>query len=72
MLCGSLDGWGFEGEWIHIYVWPSTFAVHLKLLQHCLLIIYTPIQNKKFKKTYSSGLWPTHKVCMFIMKHWEI
>ena len=23
------------GEWIHVYVWLSRFAVHLKLLQHC-------------------------------------
>ena len=28
-------GEGFEGEWIHIYVWLSPFAIHLKLLQHC-------------------------------------
>ena len=25
----------FGGEWIHVYVWPSPFAVHLKLSQHC-------------------------------------
>ena len=42
-------GAGFGGEWIHVYVWLSPFAVYLKLL-HCLLIIYTPIQNKKFQK----------------------
>ena len=23
------------GEWTHVYVWPSPFAVHLKLSQHC-------------------------------------
>ena len=23
-----------EGEWIHVYVWLSCFAVHLKLSQH--------------------------------------
>ena len=23
------------GEWIHVYVWLSHFAVHLKLSQHC-------------------------------------
>ena len=23
------------GEWIHVYVWLSRFAVHLKLSQHC-------------------------------------
>ena len=31
---------------IHVYVWLSPFALHLKLSQHCLLIGYTPIQNK--------------------------
>ena len=24
-----------EGEWIHVYVWLSPFAGHLKLSQHC-------------------------------------
>ena len=28
-------GVGFVGEWIHVYVWPSPLAVHLKLSQHC-------------------------------------
>ena len=37
-------------EWMHVYVWLSPFAVHLKLSQHCLFISYTPIQNKKLKK----------------------
>ena len=43
-------GGEFGGEWIHVSVGLSPFAVHLKLSQHCLLIGYTPIQNKKFKK----------------------
>ena len=25
----------FGGEWIHVYVWLSPFAVHLKLSLHC-------------------------------------
>ena len=25
----------FWGEWIYVSVWPSPFAVHLKLSQHC-------------------------------------
>ena len=25
----------FWGKWIHVYVWLSPFAVHLKLSQHC-------------------------------------
>ena len=41
-------GGEFEGEWVHVYVWLSPFAVHLKLSQH-LLIGYTSIQNKKPK-----------------------
>ena len=48
MLCAAWMGWGSGGEWIHVYVWLSPFAVHLKLSQHCLLISYTSIQNKKF------------------------
>ena len=35
MVCGSLDGKGVWGEWIHVYVWLSPFAVHLKLSQYC-------------------------------------
>ena len=43
-------GGEFGGEWIHVNVWLSPFAVHLKLSQHCLLIVYTLIQSKKVKK----------------------
>ena len=28
-------GGEFGGEWIHVHVWLSPFAVHLKLSQHC-------------------------------------
>ena len=28
-------GGEFEEEWIHVYVWLSPFAAHLKLSQHC-------------------------------------
>ena len=28
-------GGGFGGKWIHVYVWLSPFAVHLKVSQHC-------------------------------------
>ena len=34
MWCGSLDGRGVWGEWIHAYVWLNPFAVHLKQSQH--------------------------------------
>ena len=40
-------GGDLGGERIHVYVWLSHFAVHLKPSQHWLLIGYTPIQNKK-------------------------
>ena len=41
--------WSFR-EWIHVYIWLSRFPLHLNLSQHCLLISYSSIQNKKFKK----------------------
>ena len=43
---------GFAREYIHVYVWLSPFTVHLELSKHCLLIGFTPIQNKKFKKKF--------------------
>ena len=49
VLRGSWMGGDFRGEWIHVYVRLSPFAVCLKLSQHYLLISYTPIQNKKLK-----------------------
>ena len=33
-------GGEFGGEWIHVYVWLSSFSVHLKLSHHC----YSAIQ----------------------------
>lgn len=35
MLCGSLGGREFGGEWIQVHVWLSPFAEHLTLSQHC-------------------------------------
>ena len=35
MLSGSLDGREVGGDWIHVYIWLSLFAVQLKLSQHC-------------------------------------
>ena len=46
-------GGAFGEEWIHVYAWLSPFTVHLNLLQHCLLIGYTPVQNKKLKTWFS-------------------
>ena len=41
-------GGEFGGEGIHVCVWLSPFAVHLKPSQRCLLIGDTLTQNKKF------------------------
>ena len=34
-LCDGLDGRGVWGRMDRVHVWPSPFAVHLKLSQHC-------------------------------------
>ena len=45
----------FGGEWIHIHVWLSPFAVHLTLSE-TVLVGYTPVQNKNvFLKEYFLG-----------------
>ena len=33
--CYVAAGRGVWGEWIHVYVWLSFLAVHLKPSQHC-------------------------------------
>ena len=33
-VAGCMGG-EFGGEWVHVCVWLSPFAVHLKLSQHC-------------------------------------
>ena len=40
----------FGREWTHTHEWLSPSTVHLKLSQHCLLLGYTPTQNKSFLK----------------------
>ena len=46
----------------YVHIWLNSFAVHLKLSQHCLPIGYTPIQNKNFKnKPTVLQLWPRHQ-----------
>ena len=35
MSVAAWMGGEFGGEWIHVHVWLSPFAVHLKLSQHC-------------------------------------
>ena len=48
-----------RGEWIHVYVWLSPFAVHLKISQHCssaVLQYKINAQKLKKKKTLYNGL----------------
>ena len=40
----------YKHPWVHVYIWLGIFTVHLKLSQHCLLVSYTSLRNKKFKK----------------------
>ena len=41
---------GYVGEWIHVYVWLSPFAVHLRLSQHCYhLFLNTKLKKKNLK-----------------------
>ena len=43
-------GGEFGGEWIRVYVWLRPFAIHLKLRQHCQLVIpQYKIRKKKNK-----------------------
>ena len=39
-------GGKFGGEWMHVYVWLSSFAIHPRLSWHYLLIDYTRMQNE--------------------------
>ena len=80
LLCGrgssaqcyaaALTGGEFGGEKIHVYVWLSPFKVHLKLSQHCLLIGYTQIQNKKFFKKKKMFLG-NHRLSVIKNCFWE-
>ena len=42
---GAGMGGRFEEEWIHIYVWLSPFAVHLKLSQHWVSLVAKMVKN---------------------------
>ena len=37
-------GGEFGGEWIHVHVWLSPFAVHLKLSQHWLMAMKVQVK----------------------------
>ena len=60
-------GGEFGGEWVHVYVWLGSFAVHLKLSQHCMLVGYTPVQNKKFKKKTLVGAGSESRLCYLLV-----
>ena len=45
MSCGSLDGRGFGGEWIPVYLWLSPFSVHLKFEQCCSWAVQNQLAN---------------------------
>ena len=49
-----LDGKGAGGERVRVYVWLRPCTAHLKLSQYCLLIGYTPEENKRLKKIEST------------------
>ena len=57
-------GGGLGGEWMHVYVWLSPFAVHLTITT--LLIGYSPIRNalvlKKKKKKERKKERNTNKI----------
>ena len=40
MLVMAWMGGELGGEWIHTHVWLHTFAVHLKLSQHCSFVLF--------------------------------
>ena len=59
MLCGSLMGEEFMGEWRHVYLWLSPFAIHPKLSQQCKQATIQE-KRKKFKnnkKTICYSTW---------------
>ena len=49
-------GGEFGGKWIYVYVWLSPCVIHLKLSQYCLIICYTPRQNKMLIKLTSPAI----------------
>ena len=50
-------GRGLGREWMRVYVWLSSFTLHLKLSQHCLLMSYIyPNTKLKVQKIYKISL----------------
>ena len=55
-------GGEFRGEWIQVYVWQNSFAVFLKLSQHCLSTIpQHKIKSLKIKKPVKFDLADTFR-----------
>ena len=54
-------GGEFGGERIHVYVWLSLFAVHLKLSQHCGLSAIPQDEIKSLKKILRIVLYLSYK-----------
>jgi len=68
MLCGSLDGREFGGDWIHTHTHTHTHT-HIYVAKSfrgspeiitTFLISYTPIQNKVKKKERQKVLFQFH------------
>ena len=53
--CSVAAGMGgeFGGEWTHVHVWLSPFAVHLKLVHIVVNRLYSNTTKEKVKKTPS-------------------
>ena len=72
-------GEGFGGEWIHVYVWLSPFAVHLKLSQHSVHIVnWLSVQFSSFQFSHlvmsNSAITgtATHQVSFSITNSWSL
>ena len=46
MLCGSLDEREVQGEWIHVCVWLSPFALHLEISQVAQMVKHLPVMRE--------------------------
>ena len=56
-----------RGEWIHVHVWLSPFAVHLKLSQHCSSALLQPKKFfKKFKKKITKKISLKPTLCRYL------
>ena len=68
VLCGSLDGRGFGGEWTHGYCMAESLWCPPETIT-TLLIGWTPIQNKKLNKI--EGKKKKKPFCSFVVTWWN-